>query len=97
MKASEAELAAFLAENRSWSICDEKLYKEYQLQSFTRAFAFMCEVAFLAEKQKHHPEWFNIYGKVQISLTTHEFDGISHRDFILANSIDKVAESRRKP
>ena len=95
MKATEAELTAFLAENQSWSVIDTKLYKAFKFSSFTQAFAFMCEIALIAEKQNHHPEWFNVYGKVQISLITHEFDGISDRDFKLAGSIDKVAEWRR--
>ena len=92
MKASEAELAVFLDKNQSWSVIDTKLYKEFKFSNFTQAFAFMCEIALIAEKQNHHPEWFNVYGKVQISLTTHEFDGISNRDFKLADCIDKVAE-----
>lgn len=94
MRASKAQLDTFLAENPSWSVNDAKLYKAFQWPDFTQAFAFMCEVAFLAEKQNHHPEWFNVYGKVQISLTTHEFDGISDRDFSLVNSIEKIAKRR---
>lgn len=95
MKASEDEISNFLAQHPSWSLNDTKLCKVFSSANFTQAFAFMCEVAFLAEKQNHHPEWFNVYGKVEISLTTHEFDGISARDFTLATSIDKVAARRQ--
>ncbi|MFK7857160.1 MAG: 4a-hydroxytetrahydrobiopterin dehydratase, partial [Granulosicoccus sp.] len=74
---------------------DSKLFRSFQLPRFTQAFAFMCEVAFLAEKNNHHPEWFNVYGRVDISLTTHQFDGISSRDFELATTIDKLASDRQ--
>ena len=50
----------------------------------------MASVATVAEKEDHHPEWSNVYNKVQINLTTHEAGGISDRDFILARSIDKI-------
>jgi len=94
MKASEVDISKFLAENQTWSVSNASLYKIFQWPSFTQAFAFMCEVALIAEKQDHHPEWFNVYGKVEISLTTHEFSGISNRDFALASSIDKIAGRR---
>jgi len=95
MQASDADIAKFLAENPSWILEDSKLFRSFQLPNFTQAFAFMCEVAFLAEKNNHHPEWFNVYGRVDISLTTHQFDGISSRDFDLATGIDKLASNRQ--
>lgn len=95
MRASDSDIANFLAENPSWITKDSKLFRSFQLPDFTQAFAFMCEVAFLAEKNNHHPEWFNVYGRVDISLTTHQFNGISSRDFDLARGIDKLAGDRR--
>lgn len=64
--------------------------KTYQFGDFMEAFAFMCRVAFLAEKADHHPEWSNIYNRVDIMLTTHDVGGLSQRDIELARLIDLV-------
>ncbi len=73
-----------------WEIRNDKLYKQFVLADFVSAFGFMTSVAILAEKQNHHPEWFNVYKKVIIELTTHEARGISHKDFELARAIEKM-------
>ncbi len=76
-----------------WRLVDQKLEKEFKFANFVAAFAFMTQVALLAEKLDHHPEWFNVYGTVRIQLSTHEVGGISDLDFSLAHRI----ESRRDP
>ena len=58
---------------------------------FAEAFGFMTRVAILAEKADHHPEWFNVYNRVEILLTTHDADGLSQRDIDLASKIDVIA------
>jgi 4a-hydroxytetrahydrobiopterin dehydratase len=58
---------------------------------FAEAFGFMTRVAILAEKADHHPEWFNVYNRVEILLTTHDADGLSQRDIDLASKIDIIA------
>ena len=58
---------------------------------FGAAFAFMTHVAILAEKADHHPEWFNVYNRVDILLTTHDAGGLSNRDIDLATQIDLIA------
>lgn len=73
-----------------WRIQDDKLYQEFKFPSFVAAFGFMTQVAMLAEKANHHPEWFNVYNKVNISLTTHDAGGISTRDFALAKQISAL-------
>jgi 4a-hydroxytetrahydrobiopterin dehydratase len=73
-----------------WCIKDGKLYREFKFPNFVVAFGFMTKVAMLAEKANHHPEWFNVYNKVVINLTTHEAGGISKRDFDLAQEISKL-------
>jgi len=73
-----------------WEIRCDKLYKEFSFKDFATAFGFMSSVAIYAEKQNHHPEWFNVYNKVRIELTTHEAGGISQRDFALARLIEKI-------
>jgi 4a-hydroxytetrahydrobiopterin dehydratase len=73
-----------------WCVKEGKLYREFKFQNFIVAFGFMTKVAMLAEKANHHPEWFNVYNKVVINLTTHEAGGISKRDFDLAQGISKL-------
>lgn len=77
--------------DKLWSIKEGKLYKEFKFSDFVSAFGFMTQVALLAERANHHPEWFNVYNKVAISLTTHDADGISSRDFQLAEEISKLS------
>ncbi|XP_076843031.1 pterin-4-alpha-carbinolamine dehydratase 2 isoform X1 [Brachyhypopomus gauderio] len=69
----------------------DALYKELHFKTFNQAFGFMSRVALQAEKMNHHPEWFNVYNKVQITLTTHDCGGLSKKDIRLAKFIDKVA------
>lgn len=73
-----------------WSIKEDKLYKEFKFSNFISAFGFMTQVAMLAERANHHPEWSNIYNKVVVQLTTHDAGGISSRDFDLAQEISKL-------
>ena len=76
--------------NQSWTIRNAKLYKSFIFNDFVRAFAFMTKVAAIAEKANHHPDWSNIYNKVEVYLTTHEVEGISERDFKLAVLIEEL-------
>jgi len=78
-----------------WSLDDEKLYKEFEFKNFIDAFGFMTKIAITAEKMNHHPEWFNVYNKVQIHLTTHEAGGISENDVNLARKIDTLADQEK--
>ncbi|MCF6207775.1 MAG: 4a-hydroxytetrahydrobiopterin dehydratase [Ghiorsea sp.] len=73
-----------------WCIKAKKLCKTFTFTDFITAFGFMSQVAMLAEKANHHPEWFNVYNRVDIALTTHEAGGISKRDFDLAQAIENV-------
>ncbi|TAF74584.1 MAG: 4a-hydroxytetrahydrobiopterin dehydratase [Curvibacter sp.] len=61
---------------------------------FAQAFGFMAQVAVMAEKRNHHPEWFNVYSRVEITLTTHDVQGLSQRDLDLARYIDAVVAGR---
>jgi len=82
-----------LANVPQWQLKDGKLYRRLVFDNFVAAFGFMAQVAILAEKANHHPEWANVYRTVDIFLTTHEVDGISVRDFALAQSIDRLISS----
>ncbi|KAM8994080.1 pterin-4-alpha-carbinolamine dehydratase 2 [Ara ararauna] len=78
-----------------WAELGERdaIYKEFNFKSFNQAFGFMTRVALQAEKMNHHPEWFNVYSKVQITLISHDCGGLTKRDVKLAQFIDKAAAS----
>ncbi|XP_059928423.1 pterin-4-alpha-carbinolamine dehydratase isoform X1 [Gadus macrocephalus] len=69
----------------------DAIYKEFIFKDFNQAFGFMSRVALQAEKMDHHPEWFNVYNKVQITLSTHECGGLSQRDITLATFVDQAS------
>ena len=76
-----------------WEMRDKKLHRQFVFKNFIEAFGFMSQVALLAEAANHHPEWSNVYNRVDIDLITHEAGGISTRDFALAAAIDAVLDS----
>jgi len=73
-----------------WELQDAKLQRKFQFANFVEAFGFMSRVALLSETMNHHPEWSNVYNRVDIQLTTHDADGISQRDFELAEKINAL-------
>ena len=77
-----------------WKVLDDRdvIYKEFIFRDFNEAFGFMTRVALRADKVDHHPEWFNVYNKVNITLTTHCCGGLSKRDINLAKFIDDAAK-----
>ena len=68
----------------------DAISRSFKFADFNAAFGFMSRVALLAEKQDHHPEWFNVYNRVDITLSTHDSGGLSQRDITLAKAIDAV-------
>ncbi len=73
-----------LQQLRGWELQEGKLHKQYKFRSFKAAFGFMTRAALCAEAMNHHPEWFNVYNKVEVWLTTHDAGGISQKDLDLA-------------
>ncbi|MFK8040834.1 4a-hydroxytetrahydrobiopterin dehydratase [Congregibacter sp.] len=71
---------------------DGKLEKEFKFDDFNAAWGFMSRVALFAERTDHHPEWFNVYNRVRVELTTHDVGGISDKDFALAVFMNQCAE-----
>lgn len=69
----------------------DAIAKSFRFADFSEAFAFMTRVALLSEKMDHHPEWFNVYNRVDILLSTHDAGGLSERDVALARAIDMVS------
>ncbi|XP_058059484.1 pterin-4-alpha-carbinolamine dehydratase-like [Anopheles bellator] len=74
-----------------WTMVDgrDAIKKKFEFKNFNQAFAFMTGVALKAEKMDHHPEWFNVYNKVDVTLATHDCNGLSTRDVELATFMDK--------
>ena len=90
-KATGAEIEEALAELDSWTVESGKLHREYRFRDFVRAFGFMAQVALLAERSSHHPEWKNVYNRVVVDLTTHEAQGITQKDLDLAREMEQIA------
>ncbi len=90
-KLSEEEISEHLTTLDEWSLTNGKLRREYQFNDFIEAFGFMTRAAIVAEAMNHHPEWFNVYNKVIVELTTHDVDGLSNYDFQLAARMEQLA------
>ncbi|MDF3065635.1 MAG: pterin-4-alpha-carbinolamine dehydratase [Polyangiaceae bacterium] len=92
---AEASLNAALVTLDGWSVRGGKLHREYVFTDFVTAFGFMTSAALVAQALDHHPEWFNVYSRVTVELTTHDAGGISERDLELARAMEDIA--RRQP
>ena len=92
-KLDNATITARLAALPAWSLREGKLRREYRFADFNAAFAFMTRAALRAEQLDHHPEWFNVYNRVEIALTTHDAHGVTALDFTLAEAMDGFARA----
>ena len=70
----------------------DSITKSFKFKSFSESWSFMSRIALLAEKMDHHPEWFNVYDRVDIKLSTHDVGGISQKDILMAIKIDAYAK-----
>ena len=95
-KSTEQALANFLQENPEWIAQAGKLHRKFVFRDFCEAFGFMSEIALVAERSDHHPEWFNVYNTIVVDLSTHEAGGITQRDFDLATRMSEVANRRQQ-
>ncbi len=93
MKALSSEVIEKEIEELSgWSFGNDKISKKFEFDNFKDALSFMVRVGFEAEKQAHHPEWFNVYNRVEISLSTHDAGGkVTEKDILLAKAIEQIA------
>ncbi|CAG8469738.1 13006_t:CDS:2 [Ambispora leptoticha] len=82
----------------SWALVENRdaIKKTFTFKNFNEAFGFMTRIALRADKVDHHPEWFNVYNRVEITLATHECQGLSKRDVDLANFIDGIHVVEKK-
>ena len=86
---------AAVAQLSGWTAAADRdaIQKTFKFKDFNAAFGFMTRAALAAEKADHHPEWFNVYNRVEVILTTHEADGVTERDVALAKIMDAAAAS----
>lgn len=91
-KLDDAARDALPAELPEWRVVvgRDAIQRAFRFRDFNQAWGFMSRVALLAEQQDHHPEWFNVYNRVEITLTTHDAGGLSARDVKLARAIDAL-------
>ncbi len=88
---TEINTAIELLPGSDWGLVDGKLYAEFKFDDFVSAFAFMSASALIAERMNHHPEWFNVYNRVNVHLTTHDAGGLTKLDFELAGHMSRLA------
>ena len=89
------ERAKALHELHGWAEAKgrDAITKTYQFKSFSQAWGFMSRVALYAEKEDHHPEWTNVYGRVDVTLSTHTASGVTEKDVALARKMEALANS----
>ena len=87
-KLSDQEIEKELSKLKDWEEKEGKLFCEIQFEDFNEAFSFMVGVAIKAEKMDHHPEWFNVYKTVEVTLKTHDLNTLSDLDKILSQKMD---------
>jgi 4a-hydroxytetrahydrobiopterin dehydratase len=92
---TDRAIDAALAGLPGWIRRDGSLHTTYTFADFAQAFAFMTQVAAVAEQQRHHPDWRNVWSKVEITLSTHDAGGVTERDLALARSIHQLAGAAR--
>ena len=88
-----AAVAQHLESLPGWERRGDRLVRSFRFPDFVRAFGWMTEIALVAEKMDHHPEWRNVYGTVEVELTTHEAKGITERDIRLAEAMNEGADA----
>ena len=88
---TDEQIHAALRELPGWSLEDGKIRAQFQFEDFVSAFGFMTRAALHAEKMNHHPEWFNVYNRVRVELTTHDSGGVTQSDLDLAAVMNRLA------
>jgi 4a-hydroxytetrahydrobiopterin dehydratase len=90
----EEEIVSRLSQPQlaNWSLEGGKLHRKFEFANFVEAFGFMTQVAIVAEKMDHHPEWSNVYNRVEVDLTTHDAGGLTELDFELASFMNQASD-----
>jgi 4a-hydroxytetrahydrobiopterin dehydratase len=95
-KLSDQEIERQIKNLEGWRVLNGKLNRSFEFSSFVKAFGFMTKVALEAEKMNHHPEWLNVYNKLNINLVTHDIGGISNYDIKLAGVISRLYDEENQ-
>lgn len=92
MPTAKIGAGAAIARLEGWRAADERdaIVKEFRFRDFNHAFGFMSRVALYAERHDHHPEWFNVYNRVEVTLATHDAGGVTDKDVALAHFMDEA-------
>lgn len=91
-KLSNSDIEKRLLHFPDWEFSDDALHTEFEFDNFKDCFSAMSRIAFECEAQNHHPEWTNVYNVLTISLTTHDAEGVTEKDFQLAKAIETIVE-----
>ncbi len=94
-EAIAARLVALNAGGADWENRGDRIARNFAFPDFVTAFGFMAEIALVAERMNHHPEWFNVYGTVKVELSTHDAGGLTELDFQLAEAMNQAAARHR--
>ena len=86
---SPQQIVAAVSSLPGWSVQDGKLHREFQFADFVEAFGFMSRAALVAEAMNHHPEWFNVYSTIEVTMATHDSGGVTALDITLAKFMDE--------
>lgn len=89
---SEDQLNSALEDLSSWQRRGDRICKQFKFKDFVTAFGWMTQVALIAERMNHHPEWRNVYNQVSVELTSHDAGGITQRDIQLAQAMDHLVD-----
>ncbi|MCM4157394.1 4a-hydroxytetrahydrobiopterin dehydratase [Gramella sp. AN32] len=92
-KLSDSEIEKKLNDFQGWTYAKNAIHTSFQFENFKEAFTVMTRIAFEAEALQHHPNWANSYNEVEISLSTHDEDGVTEKDFKLARAIEDIIEA----
>ena len=90
-KLTDEQIKKEITSLTGWSVMNDKIHKDFVFTDFVEAFGFMSKAAIHIEKMNHHPEWFNVYNKIRIYLTTHDAGGITQNDIDLARILNSLA------
>lgn len=90
---TESEVKSRLTFFEGWRFDNNGIEKTFTFRDFSEAFSFMTRIALEAEKRDHHPDWSNVYNRVHVRLSTHDAGGVTDKDFLLAEAIEKRSRS----
>jgi len=90
MRLSDEQIKTELVGLSGWNVVNGKLHKDFVFDDFVEAFGFMTRAAIHIEKMNHHPEWFNVYNKISVDLTTHDAGGVTQNDITLARTLNSL-------